>query len=154
MIFRFFRFLPNQKSIMRLLEVKGDLFSSSDCLAHCVSEDLEMGKGIATSFRDKFGQVDVLKSQKRKPGQVAYISVSGRYIFYLITKQKYFEKPKYSTLYESLVELRDLCIKYGITDVSVPKIGCGLDKLDWNMVKMYLNSIFKDTPIAITVYSI
>ena len=50
---------------VHLSEVKGDLFScpSSASLAHCVSEDMHMGKGIATLFKQKFGGVGELKSQ-------------------------------------------------------------------------------------------
>ena len=50
---------------LRFSEVKGDLFSCPDSasLAHCVSEDLHMGKGVATLFKQKFGGVGELKSQ-------------------------------------------------------------------------------------------
>lgn len=46
-------------------EVRRDLFAvpSNVSLAHCVSQDLQMSKGIAKLFRDKFRQVDVLKKQ-------------------------------------------------------------------------------------------
>ena len=46
-------------------EVQGDLFSasSSTSFAHCVSRDMSMSKGIATLFRDRFGQINELKSQ-------------------------------------------------------------------------------------------
>lgn len=49
----------------RIVELKGDLFSvSSDvALAHCVSADMHMSKGIAVLFRDKFKNVDNLKKQ-------------------------------------------------------------------------------------------
>lgn len=141
---------------MRLLEIKGDLFASTDSLAHCVSEDLRMGKGIATTFSNKFGQVDNLINQNKKTGQVAYITdpTTNRIIFYLITKPRYFEKPEYSSLYESLVELRELCVKLNVKAVSMPKIGCGLDKLEWDMVKMYLNNVFGSTDITITIYTL
>ena len=46
-------------------EIRGDLFTTSDdtSLAHCVSTDLSMSKGIAKLFRDKFGGVNELKKQ-------------------------------------------------------------------------------------------
>ena len=46
-------------------EVHGDLFSVSanTSLAHCVSQDMQMSKGIAKLFRDQFQQVDRLKQQ-------------------------------------------------------------------------------------------
>ena len=52
-------------SLMEFLEVKGDLFScpSSSSLAHCVSEDMAMGKGVAVLFKKEFGGVGDLKAQ-------------------------------------------------------------------------------------------
>lgn len=46
-------------------EVKGDLFSCSATasLAHCVSEDFHMGKGIAALFKKQFGGVAKLREQ-------------------------------------------------------------------------------------------
>ena len=46
-------------------ELTGDLFSvdTDVSLAHCVSEDFQMSKGIAKIFRDKFARVNELKSQ-------------------------------------------------------------------------------------------
>ena len=51
--------------VVRFSEVKGDLFSCPDSasLVHCVSEDMNMGKGIAVLFKKKFGGVAELKSQ-------------------------------------------------------------------------------------------
>ena len=50
---------------MQIKEVKGDLFSCSDSssLAHCISADCGMGKGIAVLFKKKFGGVQELKDQ-------------------------------------------------------------------------------------------
>ncbi len=46
-------------------EVKGDLFECPEefSLAHCVSADLAMGKGIAVAFKEKFKGVQDLKRQ-------------------------------------------------------------------------------------------
>ena len=50
---------------MKFLEVKGDLFSCppTSSLAHCVSEDMAMGKGVAVLFKKEFGGVGELKAQ-------------------------------------------------------------------------------------------
>ena len=47
------------------METKGDLFycSESESLAHCISADVAMGKGIAVIFKKKFGGVRELKNQ-------------------------------------------------------------------------------------------
>ena len=43
----------------------GDLFSCdpASSLAHCVSADMHMGKGIAVLFKKKFGGIPELKKQ-------------------------------------------------------------------------------------------
>ena len=45
----------------------GDLFScpETDSLAHCVSKDLAMGKGIAVIFKKTFGDVEELRAQSK-----------------------------------------------------------------------------------------
>lgn len=50
---------------LQFSEVRCDLFkySRSASLAHCVSEDMHMGKGIATVFKKEFGGVEELKTQ-------------------------------------------------------------------------------------------
>ena len=52
-------------SLLEFSEVKGDLFSCppSSSLAHCVSEDMAMGKGVAVLFKKEFGGVGDLKAQ-------------------------------------------------------------------------------------------
>jgi len=49
----------------KLREIRGDLFScpANESLAHCISADARMGKGIAVMFKNKFGGVDEIKSQ-------------------------------------------------------------------------------------------
>ncbi len=56
---------PRAQKCLQYSEVKGDLFSCPDSasLAHCVSEDLHMGKGVATEFKKRFRGVDALKEQ-------------------------------------------------------------------------------------------
>jgi len=55
------------KFTFKLQEIRGDLFSCSNStsLAHCVSVDLKMDKGIAVSFKSKFGGLDELEEQKK-----------------------------------------------------------------------------------------
>ena len=52
-------------SLLEFSEVKGDLFTcpSSSSLAHCVSEDMAMGRGVAVLFKKEFGGVGELKDQ-------------------------------------------------------------------------------------------
>uniref|UniRef100_A0A8C5JMZ6 ADP-ribose glycohydrolase OARD1 n=1 Tax=Junco hyemalis TaxID=40217 RepID=A0A8C5JMZ6_JUNHY len=140
----------------RIRCVKGDLFScpSTDALAHCISEDCRMGAGIAVLFKKKFGGVQELLDQKKKTGEVAVLQRDDRYIYYLITKQKVSHKPTYESMQKSLEAMRAHCLNNGVTDISMPRIGCGLDGLQWEKVSAILEEVFENTDIKITVYTL
>ena len=79
---------------MVLSVVKGDLFSGPGkgvSLAHCISEDCRLGKGIAKMFREKFGRVDEIQKMGRGVGEVAAVRHGSRFVYNLVTKPKYRE---------------------------------------------------------------
>ncbi|XP_056589215.1 ADP-ribose glycohydrolase OARD1 [Triplophysa dalaica] len=140
----------------KLEYMSGDLFTCSvtDALAHCISEDCRMGKGIAVLFKRKFGGVEELLAQGKHPGQCAVLKRSGRFVYYLITKQKYNQKPTYDTLKNSLATMREHCLANRVKKICMPRIGCGLDKLEWSKVSSIITEVFQNTDVSITVYSI
>ena len=129
--------------------IKDDLFNSNYSLCHCVSVDLKMGAGIAVEFKKRFEQVDKLVEQNPEIGKAIYLKDGNRFIFYLITKERYWEKPTYNSLNKCLVNLYKLCKDFNITHLSMPKIGCGLDRLEWDKVKVLIENIFTDIKINI-----
>ena len=60
--------LDTSSPALNFSTVRGDLFSCPDTasLAHCVSADMRMGKGIAVEFKERYGHVDELKKQGKK----------------------------------------------------------------------------------------
>ncbi len=141
-------------SNLELSEIEGDLFESKDSLVHCVSRDLRMGKGIAVGFKNRFGKVDELRDQQKDVGCVAYLTDGERKIFYLITKEHYYDKPTMESLRQTLQDLSVLCNAFGINRLSMPRIGCGLDKLNWNLVKKIIQRELVDHGINVSVYKI
>jgi hypothetical protein len=137
-------------------EKEGDLFSSPDSLCHCVSACLHMGRGIAPVFKNKYKRVDELKRQNAKPGGMCFLYVpdEDRYIYYLVTKEKYFNKPTYTTMENSLTAMRDHCFENGVRKLSMPVIGCGLDKLEWDKVRNIIHRVFEPIGMHITVYKL
>lgn len=134
-----------------LSELNGDLFEYKGCLVHCVSKDFRMGKGIALSFKNKYGRVDELLRQNKKVGEIAYLQVENNRIYYLITKEYYWQKPTLKSLKECLYNLLSDCQSNNIKDLAMPKIGCGLDKLNWDSVKkMIINILIPH--INVTIY--
>lgn len=138
-----------------LSEVRQDLFAldyrNEWSLCHCISEDLAMGKGIAVIFRDTFGGVDELRRQSRRVGEVAVLPSGDCSIFYLITKSKYWNKPSYSDLEKTLGELRISLVDKKLTKLAMPKIGCGLDGLEWRKVRAIIERVFAGSGIELRV---
>lgn len=113
-----------------------------------------MGAGIAVLFKKKFGGVQELLNQEKKYGEVAVLKRDGRYIYYLITKKRASYKPTYKNLQKSLEAMKSHCLKNGVTELSMPKIGCGLDHLQWENISTIIEEVFEGTDIRITVYTL
>lgn len=77
----------------------------------------------------------------------------GRYIFYLVTKERSYHIPTYKTFRVSLEYLADFCLKNKVSFLALPRIGCGLDLLNWPTVKQMIYDVFKSIPITIRVYT-
>ena len=74
------------------------------------------------------------------------------FVYNLVTKKNYFNKPNYVTLNMCLEDLRAHALDNSVLAVSIPRLGCGLDKLDWTIVRKLLCKTFTNTNIKITVY--
>ncbi|KAK3917564.1 ADP-ribose glycohydrolase OARD1 [Frankliniella fusca] len=137
-----------------VVEMYGDLFAMPTSLAHAVSEEFHQGAGIAVGFKEYFGRVDELLAQGRRVGEVAYLKHKETYIFYLITKKNYWERVVLlSSVLSCLFHLRELSLSLGVTELSMPKIGCGLDLLKFEDVLPRILSAFHDCPVKVNVVS-
>ena len=148
----------NSSNTYGFSEKVGDLFSdeNTDSICHCVSEDLAMSKGIALIFKNKYERVDELRKQNAKTGGLAVLHIpeENRYIYYLVTKPKYFLKPTYDTLLSSLKCMKQHAIEHNVKRISMPLIGCGLDKLVWPRVRTLLDETFGDMEMHLTLYKL
>ncbi|KAJ8939474.1 hypothetical protein NQ318_022528 [Aromia moschata] len=134
-----------------------DLFQAPAdfCLAHCVAADLRMSRGIALTFKEAFGQLEELRRQRPEVGRVLQITAAEqgkeRSVFYLVTKQLSHHKPTYQTVWDTLVELRDVLLSQSISSLAIPKIASGLDGLDWRVIRSMLEVLFRFTGIEVLV---
>lgn len=127
----------------------GDLFlvEESFFFAHCISADAKMGAGIARRFVREFPALVALRSQALSIGRTYPV---GR-VFNLVTKPKFFDKPTYKSLGLAMDALADICVARGVTRLAMPRIGCGLDRLQWEKVRPMLEDRFSSLPIEIVV---
>lgn len=134
--------------------IQDDVFNHKDCYyAHCISRDYALGAGIAVEFDKRYDMRNrLLKLAEEKPETLDEKCIEVENVFNLITKEKYWEKPSYNSLEESLLEMKEKISKNkNIKKLVMPKIGCGLDRLSWDKVEPMVQEIFKDLDIEIVV---
>lgn len=137
---------------MRFEEIEGDLFALPDdyVLAHCISADAKMGKGIAAEFVRRFDLEPLKKRAAGEPLKIGACYREGR-VMNLVTKAKYFNKPTYGSLTQAVRSLREACESEAAAKLAMPRIGSGLDRLRWEKVREIVKKEFADTEIEIVV---
>lgn len=144
---------------MTIREEQRDLFTvpTDYILVHCISADLAMGAGIAKEFAKRGVKTQLQRNyQNIEVGDCLVSDTTGwRAELNLVTKEKYWQKPTYETMRMALEDAKDLCeetISYGYTvKLAMPRIGCGLDRLQWDKVKAIIEEVFADTDVEILV---
>lgn len=141
---------------MKLGYVKGDLFNApqGEYLAHCISADFALGAGIAVKFDDEYDMRHKLQSfflvTRANVGKALLVDN----VFNLVTKSRCYEKPTYDALRLALEDTRYNMKVLLAKRLSMPKIGCGLDCLEWATVEEIIKEVFNDTDIEITIYEL
>lgn len=127
-------------------------FKVADTVVNTVNTRGIMGAGIAKMFKEKYPEM--FKSYQRvcdanllKPGCIWPWAVLEKYempprlILNMVTKDHWRELSKYEWIESGLKSLKHTITAFNIPSVAMPKIGCELDGLDWNIVK---SMIFKE----------
>lgn len=130
---------------MVIREEQRDLFSMPHgyYFAHCISRDYKLGAGIAVEFDKRYNMKEKLNLMYDDKS-TEYEALLVDNVFNLVTKEKYYHKPTYQSIKEALISMRDIMFDFYIDKIALPKIGCGLDKLDWEMVKCIIEDVFHD----------
>lgn len=136
---------------------KRDLFTvpKDYYLCHCISADFALGAGIAKKFAEMGVRNSLYLNYNRyyhwiDRGECLFTNATewkGEYN--LVTKDKCFHKPTINTLKQALVSMWEHC--HNEEKIAMPKIGCGLDKLNWCDVEQIIKDVFADTDVEILV---
>ena len=141
-------------------EVQQDLFTvpSDYALAHCISSDFALGAGIAKEFDRRYGMrsrllLEYAEEYMSIPFLPRCLTVTscGITVFNLTTKLLYWHKPTIATLTAALVCMRHSAHIRNITKIAMPRIGCGLDRLEWEQVSRIIQRVFDNTDVEILV---
>ncbi len=143
---------------MTIREEQRDLFTvpADYILVHCISADLAMGAGIAKEFTKRGVKVQLQRDyQDIEVGDCLVSDTTGwRAELNLVTKEKYWQKPTYETMRMALEDTKSLyeeIMSYENVKLAMPRIGCGLDRLQWDKVKAIIEEVFADTDVEILV---
>lgn len=103
------------------------------------------------NFRSIFERIGELMDQRTNVGNVAYLQQNDRFIYYLISKELSSGKPTYKSITAAITKLRDYIVLHGVKKLAIPRIGCGLDKLEWYRVKNIIKYLFQGVGCEIKV---
>ena len=137
---------------MKLTYIFGDLlvYGEKFPIAHCISGDLVLGKGIAKKIDNKFKVRRELGFMGIKRMDVG-MCIKTNDIYNLVTKNRYNDKPIYTDLFRALTDMKMQLKGAGITKIYMPTIGCGLDRLSWHTVYGLICHVFSNTQIDIVI---
>ncbi|XP_016663679.1 uncharacterized protein LOC100164186 isoform X2 [Acyrthosiphon pisum] len=89
--------------------------------------------------------------QRPNVGSVAFLQHNDRFIYYLVTKEFSNGKPSYNSITAAITKLRDFIVQHDVKKLAIPRIGCGLDKLDWSIVRRIIENLFQNVGCTIKI---
>jgi len=90
-------------------------------LACCVSADFDVTHGVAVQMRRKFGNLAQISRPQKKVTEVASLEIVDRNPFYLITKEKFWQKLTCADIFQSLQNLKKISQELKITLLACPR---------------------------------
>jgi hypothetical protein len=72
----------------------------------------------------------------------------------LIPGSRYHGKPRLADLRRALEAMARHCKEHGVARLAMPRIGCGLDLLQWDEVRAVLEETFRGSDVTVTVYTL
>ena len=133
------------------------ILQQPNSIGHCISADARMSKVFADFLSHR---IPVTRSTCRKArlfmGQVYpfWDSTGKHYIYNLVTKERFCDKPNLSTLSKTLEAMKTHANMTGISTVGIPKLGCRLDQMNGQEVVKLLRVIFAYADVQLVVYTL
>lgn len=154
-----------REEVRDLFEVNSNLAAGEEpyCLAHCISADFGMFGGVVVGFNERWDMKNKLVSKYTdlqeefllEGSQVIPIEVLdgsvNTTVYNLVTKQLVSHLPNYQSVVKALIILKAQMQKDNKSRLAIPKIGCGIDRLEWYVVSELIKAIFSDTDVDILV---
>ena len=106
---------------------QSNILTAATCIAHCVSSDFAMSKGLASTIACCYPELQELRKlpiNNFAPGSLVtyFYQKHQRFIYNLVTKRRFFQKPTYETLTLSLHSLKRHLKRHNIHELALPKL--------------------------------
>ena len=124
---------------------ENSILEQPNSIGHCISADAQMSKGFAQFISERVPRIwRTYRRTNLFKDQVFpfWDSSSRRSIYNLVTKEKYSDELDLQTLATTLQNMQAHATMHGVSTIAIPKIGCGLDQMNWQDVVKLLRNIF------------
>lgn len=119
-----------------------------------------MGAGLAKRFKQKYPKMyyeykRICCEDRLSPGgtYVFFDVPTNTHIINVATKDHWNSPSTYRYIVDGLFNINAEIKKYRIRSICIPKIGCGLGGLDWNIVYGHIRDIIHNENDELTVYT-
>jgi len=139
--------------------INGNLFTSnSKVLVNTVNTVGVMGKGIAYEFKKYYPTMfkeykELCDNNSLNVGDLHLFKTSNKWILNFPTKEHWRSPSKIEYIEKGLKSLVQQALSLQISDIAMPKLGCGNGGLDWEReVKPIVEKYLKTSPINVSIY--
>ena len=136
---------------------KNSILQQPISIGHCISADARMRKGFVDFLSHRIsGHRSTCRKARLFLVQVyPFLGSTGkRYIYNLVTKEWFGDKTNLSTLPKTLEAMKFHESTKGVSTIAPPKLGCGLDQVNWQEVLKLLRDVFAYADVQIVVYTL
>ncbi len=142
---------------MTICEVRGDLLRhlhGLHAVGHCISRDARLSRGFARLLKQRFPHLRNLQPFLVPVGDIypLFVCDQGLWIYNLVTKCHFYEKPSYATIESSLLQMRHHAWEHGVSKIGLVRLASGLDRLKWSIVRNIIAEVFLNSNINIFIY--
>ena len=133
---------------------KDKVFMGKGHLVHFVDAHCEMNSEVNKSLIEKnLLNIEDLRKENSKPGEVLTFIRNGRYVFSLVVKNKQDDKINLNIVSEVVQALKNTMLTLDVKSVKVSSVGNDLENLSWSTVEQIFKENFSNSGLSIIVCS-
>lgn len=137
-------------------ETEGIIFDYENkyALGQCISADFDFKAGLAKVYDARYGvraSLQEIYGKGNWQSKGHCLVSNGGNIFNFVVKDKYWMKTTYDRLEEAFEDCRRQMKAFGVTGLAIPRLGNGMDELEWQKVHDIIFRVFDGSNLEIRV---